>query len=271
MLLAADNILYFQKLILNFYAHHGRTFTWRYVDDPYKVFISEVMLQQTQTSRVIYKYEEFLEKFPHFHSLANASLHDVLAVWSGLGYNRRGKFLHQAAQIIVTDYYGKLPQEQVLLEALPGIGPATASSILAFAFNKPTLFIETNIRSVFIHHFFAQQDKVNDTQIHKLVEQTLDYSNPRRWYYALMDYGVMLKQSGVNPSRKSTHYIKQSKFQGSNRQVRGAILKLLTQQKQVDYGVLHKLEFEEGRINQALQQLVNEQLIVIENEMIKIK
>ena len=138
----------FREFIWNFYALNKRDFAWRNVEDPYKVFISEIMLQQTQTFRVIEKYHEFIESFPKFQDLAQASLRDVLIVWQGLGYNRRGKFLHQSAQQIVTQHNAQLPTDPAILVDLPGIGPATASSLVAFAYNIPTVFIETNIRTV---------------------------------------------------------------------------------------------------------------------------
>lgn len=193
-LLKPDEVTSFQEMIWNFYHLAGRSFPWRNVNDPYRVMISEIMLQQTQTYRVLPKYEQFIHEFSSFHSLAAASLRDVLSVWQGLGYNRRGKLLHEASQIIVTTYGGRLPDDQHVLVTLPGIGPATAASVSSFAFNKPTVFIETNIRSVFIHSFFSNEEKVSDRQIMPLVAQTLDHRNPREWYYALMDYGVMLKK-----------------------------------------------------------------------------
>ena len=147
-------ISHFISTINEYYAQHKRHFAWRDNPDPYQVFVSEVMLQQTQTQRVIEKFAEFIERFPSFQVLADAPLVAVLATWQGLGYNRRGRFLHQAAQKIVTDHGGILPDNTVLLEELPGIGPATAASLAAFAYNRPTVFIETNIRAVYIHFFF---------------------------------------------------------------------------------------------------------------------
>ena len=131
----------FKKTIWEHYASQGRLFEWRNVEDPYKVFISEVMLQQTQTQRVAQKYPLFITLFPDFQSLANASLKDVLSAWQGLGYNRRGMFLHRAAQIIVKEQGGVLCDDPNVLVQLPGIGKATAASIVAFAVNKPTIFI----------------------------------------------------------------------------------------------------------------------------------
>jgi A/G-specific adenine glycosylase len=202
---------------------------WRDCDDPYKVLVSEIMLQQTQVPRVLIKYPEFISQFPTFESLANASLKEVIATWQGMGYNRRAKYLKLIAEQIISEYGGKLPDNPIILDSLPGIGPGTAGSLAVFAYNKPAVFIETNIRRVFIHFFFQDQEDIDDKQIYPLVEQSLSGQDPRQWYYALMDYGVHLKKLHKNPSRRSVHHAKQSKFQGSDRQIRGEILRLLLQ------------------------------------------
>jgi A/G-specific adenine glycosylase len=260
-----DSILFndFKKIVWNYYASNGRLFSWRNVDDPYKVFISEVMLQQTQTFRVAPKYSQWISVFPDFKTLASASLKEVLLQWQGLGYNRRGMYLHRAAQIIVADFDGELPNDPKILVELPGIGPATAASICAFAFNKKTVFIETNIRAVYIHFFFAGKDKVHDNEIFPLVEATVDKENPREWYYALMDYGVMLKKTLVNPSRKSKHHHKQSKFQGSDREIRGMILKILTKSTEAvsEEKIKDMIGKDHVRITKIINQMIEEKLI----------
>ena len=227
--LKASDVQAFRQVIYSHYEEHGRTFPWRKTRNPYYILVSEVMLQQTQVDRVTEKYQQFIKSFPDISALARAPLKKVLKVWQGLGYNRRALALKKIAQIVTKQYNGKIPRTVAELIALPGIGPATASEILAFAFNRPTVFIETNIRSVFIHFFFPDRENVSDSEILPLVEKTLDRSHPRKWYYALMDYGVTLKKNHANPSRKSAHYNKQSPFNGSNRQVRGKILRFLTQ------------------------------------------
>jgi len=186
------------------------------------------MLQQTQVDRVIPKFNVFIEGYPTIHKLAHASLTDVLALWQGLGYNRRAKSLKEAAEIVVRNHQGHLPSSPDALVALPGIGPATAASIAAFAFNAPTIFLETNIRTVFIYHFFPNTASlVPDTTLIPVAEALLDRKNPRKWYSALMDYGTELKKKVGNVSRKSSLYKKQSPFQGSRRQLRGQIVKHL--------------------------------------------
>lgn len=261
--MSSINIQQFQKIIWDHYRAHGRFFDWRHTDDPYKIFISEVMLQQTQTSRVAQKYPIFMQAFPNFWALAHASLKEVLLQWQGLGYNRRGMFLHQSAQKIVSDYNGILPDDPNVLIALPGIGKATAASMIAFAYNKPTVFIETNIRSVFIHFFFATQTEIADSQIMPLIQASLDLENPRDWYYALMDYGVYLKKLVVNPNKKSKHYTKQSKFQGSDRQIRGMILKILSTNAQriSQKEITDMIGKDHVRIEKIIKQLIKEKFI----------
>lgn len=252
----------FKEFIWNFYEQNKRDFAWRHVDNPYFVVVSEIMLQQTQTQRVITKYEEFIAAFPCFESLAAAPLRDVLNVWQGLGYYRRARFLYQLAQIVVHEYGGVLPQNPKILETLPGIGPNTAGSICAFAFNKPVVFIETNIRTVFIDSFFRDQESVSDKELLPLIEASIDHDNPREWYYALMDYGVFLKSRKVNPSRKSAHYSKQSKFEGSDRQIRARIVKLIAEKEKVSHrDILDFINKDITRVEKIIDKLVVEDFI----------
>jgi A/G-specific adenine glycosylase len=217
----------FQKIILKYYRENKRVLPWRNTHDPYRILVSEVMLQQTQVSRVKIKYQSFLKKFPTVQALAKASLADVLKEWQGLGYNRRAIHLKKCAEIIVKEYKGKFPKDIKTLCTLPGIGPATAGDLAAFAWDTRAVVIETNIRSVFIHFFFnqvSQRKKIHDKDILPLIEQTLPKKNIREWYYALFDYGTFLKQTS-NPSRRSAHHLKQSTFIGSYRQKRAAVLR----------------------------------------------
>ncbi len=189
------------------------------------------MLQQTQVDRVAPKYLEFIARFPDFTALARAPLKELLALWSGLGYNRRALALRESARIILASFGGSLPRTAPELRALPGIGRATAASIAAFAFNAPEVFIETNIRAVYLHIFFCDRSGVADDEILPVAEQALDRKNPRRWYNALMDYGAMLKKS-ANPGRKSAHYRIQSPFKGSRRQLRGMVIRALVERRE---------------------------------------
>jgi A/G-specific adenine glycosylase len=225
----SEEIESFRERIQRFHSTHRRDLPWRNTTDPYPVLVSEVMLQQTQVERVREKYLPFLRKFPTVASLARAPVADVLAGWQGLGYNRRALALKKAAAEIVERFGGRIPDEETDLRSLPGIGPYTASAVLAFAFNRPVVMIETNIRRVFIHCFFPDRRGVEDREIRLLVEETLDRENPREWYNALMDYGWYLRTLSENPNRRSRHYARQAPFTGSNRQVRGKILKVLVQ------------------------------------------
>ena len=217
----------FQQLIYDYYQKHGRSFAWRETDNPYHIWISEIMLQQTQTNRVELKYPLFIKRFPSIRELARASFSDVFDLWQGLGYNRRALNMYKTASIVVDTCWGVIPRDETTLKTLPGIGDYTAASIGAFAYNQPTVFVETNIRSVFIHCFFKEKQTVSDKDIYPYVKQTLDKNNPRLWYYALMDYGAMLKKTNKYLNKKSKHYTKQSPFKTSNRRVRGLILKQL--------------------------------------------
>lgn len=205
-----------------------RPMPWRDNTDPYYVLVSELMLQQTQVDRVIPKFNAFIEAFPNASTLAEASLGDVLRLWSGLGYNRRAKYLHSAAQMITRDFEGEFPSEYAEILCLPGVGPGTAGAISVYAFNKPVVFIETNVRTVYFHHFFTDGDKVADSQLVPILERTIDKEHPREFYWALMDYGTWLKKNGAGKITQSRHYKKQSPLEGSIRQVRGQILRELS-------------------------------------------
>ncbi|MEO6513688.1 MAG: A/G-specific adenine glycosylase [Candidatus Saccharimonadales bacterium] len=236
--------------------------------DPYKILVSELMLQQTQVGRVIPKYHEFLAKFPNVRTLAQASLGDVLVVWSGLGYNRRAKFLWQAAQKIQNDFAGTFPNSFEQLVTLPGVGKNTAGAILAYAYNQPIVFIETNIRSVYIHHFFNDQTDISDKAIAEIVELTLPKENAREWYWSLMDYGTHLKQTVGNTARASKGYKKQSAFHGSQRQIRGAVIRCLGQGPKSETALLEQIA--DDRTPQVLDELVNEQMIARQDDQYKL-
>jgi A/G-specific adenine glycosylase len=255
----------FRATVWEYYRNEGRhDLPWRHAEpdgsfDAYKIMVSEIMLQQTQVGRVIPKYHDFILKFPDVYRLSKAPQGEVLKVWSGLGYNRRAKFLHLAAKEIVDRYDAAIPSTNDELVQLPGIGMNTAGAIRAYAFNQPAVFIETNIRSVFIHHFFAQKAAVTDQAILEQVRQTLDWERPREWYWALMDYGMYLKQTVPNPSKRSKHYTKQSQFQGSWRQLRGQILRLLSDHPYSK--ALLEDTLDDKRLPLVLRELLDENLI----------
>jgi A/G-specific adenine glycosylase len=252
----------FQGKIYDYYRLHRRDFPWRRTANPYKIVVSEIMLQQTQVERVHDKYLEFISAFPDFDSLSKASQKDVLALWQGLGYNRRALALKRLAEDVVSKHGGTLPRDVEALSSLPGIGKTTAGEILAFAFNIPAVFIETNIRRVFIHEFFDGEVDVKDREILPLVEATVDRENPREWYWALMDYGSMLKRDVVNPNRRSAHYTKQSPFNGSDRRIRGIVLRtLLKKTYATEKELLREAVIDQSRLMGILGKMAEEGLI----------
>jgi A/G-specific adenine glycosylase len=260
---SASEVRSFRKKVLDHYERQGRDLPWRKRVNPYRVLVSEIMLQQTQVDRVIEKYREFLAAFPDFPALAKSPLPKLLKIWSGMGYNRRALALKVLAQKVVAEHKGKLPSDPEVLVSLPGIGPYTAGAISAFAFNRPVVFLDTNIRRVFIHEFFQDRGSVHDEELRPLIEQTLDRSDPRRWYNALMDYGSMLKQEHGNPNRRSAHYTRQSPFENSNRQVRGAILKALVQGPPLTAArIIGKTELDAERVKKNLETLAQEGFLV---------
>jgi len=223
--LKATEVEAFRKRVWSAYEAHGRfDLPWRHTTDPYSVLVSEVMLQQTQVARVLAKYPAWLDEFPTFDALAAAPLEAVLRVWQGLGYNRRALSLKRAAEVISSEQGGVLHPE-FDLRALPGIGEATAAGVAVFAFNQPAVYLETNVRAVYLHEFFVDREDVRDSELRPLIETTLVRETPREWFYALLDYGYWLKRALPNPSRRSAHHTKQSKFEGSRRQRRSRLLR----------------------------------------------
>ena len=258
-----SDIQSFRRMVYRYYNTHARThLPWRINYDPYHIFISEVMLQQTQVDRVMVKFVEFIEHFSDVKTLAYAPLEDVLAYWKGLGYNRRAISLRNAARIIIESYNGKLPNEPSHLITLPGIGKATAASITAFAFNQPVVFLETNIKTVLIYHFLRNKQRIHDTDLFPIAEKVLDRKNPRTWYAALMDYGTMLKKEVGNLSKRSASYRKQTAFKGSKREIRGNILKHLLADKSLTCVSLSKrLKQNPDTLSILLDNLVAEGMI----------
>ncbi len=251
----------FLGMLWEYYKEHGRhDMLWRVNTEPYWVVVSEIMLQQTQVDRVTPKFEAFVHAFPDWYTLADSPQSEVLRLWQGLGYNRRALNLQRTAQMVMKDCSGQLPQTREKLESLPGIGPATAGAVLAYVFDQPVVFIETNIRRVIIHHFFEDKESISDMQILPVLEKIVSKINieepgsqinfgmtrkgrgqselratsfqPQSFFWAMMDYGTFLKSQVANPNRRSKNYAFQSRFDGSDRQLRGAILKLLLNQRQ---------------------------------------
>ena len=230
-----------------------RDLPWRNIDDAYGVLVSEVMLQQTQVSRVMRYWQRWMDLFPTIDALAAADTALVLEMWQGLGYNRRALALKRACETCSAEYSGRLPLAAEELVKLPGIGPATAGGIVAFAYNQPALYLETNVRSVFLHELFPKCVSVSDKELVPYIVDTCPAKpladqdeeqvwGPRSWYYALLDYGAHLKASGANPSRRSAHHTRQSKFEGSHREKRSFVLKqVLAAPDGIDSEEVHRL------------------------------
>ncbi len=270
MTISDQEITNFQDTVLRYYADHGRhDMPWRLEPSPYYVLVSEIMLQQTQVERVIPKFNEFIAWFPDIPALAAAELSDVLRLWSGLGYNRRAKFLWQAARMVVEQYDGVPPDTREALVTLPGVGQNTAGAILAYAFNQPSLFVETNIRTVFFHHFFIGVTEVHDTEIIDLLNQTLPAHDPRKWYWALMDYGTHLKKTAGGKLGLSKHYKKQSALSGSLREMRGRILRALISGSYTNQELQHTV-LADDRYEPALSALIAENMVVSDGDVIRL-
>ncbi|MDR1429359.1 MAG: A/G-specific adenine glycosylase [Spirochaetaceae bacterium] len=261
----------FRKIIRSNFRKEGRSFPWRENLDPWGILVSEFMLQQTQTERVIPYWKRWMEIWPSPGGLAGAELEAVLREWSGLGYNRRAKYLKAAAEAIQNEFGGVVPRTPEELKRLSGVGNYSAGAIACFAYNYPALFIETNIRTVFIHFFFPERDLVSDGDIFPILEKTLDRKNPRTWYWALMDYGARLKKCTVNPGRKSSAYTRQSPFKGSLRQTRGAVLRALVSQGPLSAGDLYRIAgTEKDGLTAALNGLKADHLVAEEEGIYRI-
>jgi A/G-specific adenine glycosylase len=253
----------FRRIVFGFYDHSARGFPWRDTLDPYRILVSEVMLQQTQTSRVLERYPEFLRKFPTVRALARAPQSEVLAMWQGMGYYRRARNLHKAAIMVCEDHRGVIPDDYSSLRRLPGIGDYTAAAISAFAFNKPVAMIETNIRAVYLYAWYPDQRGITDKELFAHIERTMDKKRPRDWFYALMDFGVALKKARPGIHERSKHHVKQTAFEGSDRQLAARILKAVLaakspiSPKSIDVG----LAVDQARLIKAVERLIRDQLI----------
>ena len=264
---SAREIRKFRRKVWEYWKKNGRhDLPWRKTKDPYRILVSEMMLQQTQVPRVTEKYKEFLKKFPTVRALAKAPLSDVLKVWSGLGYNRRAKYLHDAAKQIVE--VGNI--KEALAGPLPGVGPYTRAAVRVFAYNEPDILIETNIRAVYIHHFYPFRTRrvlngsVSDKELSTLLSKVGAGEDQREWHWALMDYGAYLKRSGVRNNSRSAHYTKQSKFEGSLRQVRGTILRELHSGSKTVLTLYSLIRANKRIAGKALEGLARDGLIVKE-------
>lgn len=222
MIIATKQIHDFQSLIFSWWEKNRRDLPWRKTRDPYRILVSEVMLQQTQVLRVLPKYAEFIKAFPTVDDLANASTAKILKVWKGMGYNRRAVYLKRTAEAVVADYQGKFPDSELLLTKLPGVGTYTARAIMVFAFGKNVAMVDTNIRQIFTHFFFnglPQKEKL----IQELADKLVPVGKSWAWHQALMDYGAIALPRNRPEQRRGTPV----PFRESNRFYRGRIIDVL--------------------------------------------
>lgn len=252
--------------LLDWYRRDHRDFPWRNTTDPYRILVSEVMLQQTQASRVVAHYERFLDLFPSVEELAAARLGDVLRAWSGLGYNNRARRLHETAQRVSTLGW---PRTAADLEALPGLGPYTAAAVASFAFGEPVAAIDTNVRRVLSRWY---GEPLTGAALRRSATTVLPPGAAATWNQALMDLGARV----CRPRRPSCQtcpvagwcsgpetYVappRQARFEGSVRQVRGAILRMLATGPQ-DRDAL-AVSCGSDRVDEALAALQEDGLIV---------
>ncbi|MFC1630252.1 A/G-specific adenine glycosylase [Patescibacteria group bacterium] len=253
----------FQKTILSWQKENRRDFPWRRTKNPYKILVSEFMLQQTQTSRVKPKYQEFLKQFPTVKSLSAASDKKLLKTWEGLGYWRRAIFLRETARIIKKRYKGRFPKSEKDFESMPGIGPYTARALLCFAFQNQQPFLDTNIRRVYLQYFFPKRKRVSDKEILKIAKKAVLKKDPRKWHYALFDFGAVKINKRIN--RKSLHYVKQKPFEGSFRSFRTKALKAVLSKGRIPHKKLEsflKKEVKKAYLpNDVISSLLKDKLI----------
>jgi A/G-specific adenine glycosylase len=260
----------FNRVVREYYQKNGRSLPWRNLPRDtrsrfYQVLVSEMMLQQTQVGRVVPCYIEWLERFPSVEVLASATFDVVLASWQGLGYNRRARYTHEAAQRIAGQ---SLPRSVDELVQFSGIGANTAGAIIVYMYNKPSIFVETNIRTVYLHHFFStREDRVKDQEIAEILGLTMDTQNPREWYWALMDYGAHLKRLGKKNHLSATYH-KQSQFVGSRRELRAKVLRRLLVCPASECEL--QAEFADERLHEVLSGLIDDRLIETDRDTYKI-
>ncbi len=241
-----------QERLLDWYRTNARELPWRRTRDPYRILVSEVMLQQTQVDRVIPKYQEFLRHFPTIDALAAAPTADVIRVWSGLGYNRRAINLQRTAQAVVARHACAMPEDLAALQALPGIGPYTAGAIACFAYEQDVGFLDTNIRRVLHRLFFGPElpdERATMRELRDWATQIVPPGQGYQWNQALMELGAVQCtarkpacltcplavhcraypqiQALLAGHRDGTRRNREERFEGSNRYYRGRVVETL--------------------------------------------
>ncbi len=252
-----EDIHNFHQKIFQFYKKHKRDLPWRKTTDPYKILVSEFMLQQTQVSRVIEYYTTWIKKWPTIQKLANEQYKNVLQAWMGLGYNRRAMYLHNTAKVIVEEFQGDIITAIKQFEKLPGIGLYTSKAVQIFAENADIATVDTNIRRIFINEFKIKET-LSDKELFQIAKRCLPQGRSRDWHNALMDYGAMFltsRKTGIKPKTQ------QSRFKGSDRQIRGKILRMLLTENQTEYQLNQQLRIDAERLSEILNKMLIEKTV----------
>jgi len=255
--ISQEEIQRFQKKVLTFYKKNGRTLPWRKTTDPYKILLSELMLQQTQVTRVTQYYEKWVDRWPTIDALASASKAEVLEEWMGLGYNTRAVNLHKAARIIVTQFHSDVLDAMTHYKEIPGVGRYTSQAVQIFSTNTDRITVDTNIRRIFIKEFNLYET-ISDNDLWLLAEHCLPRGKSRDWHNALMDYGALVltaRKTGIKP--KTT----QTRFTGSDRQIRARVIRILLQSDESLMTLSRALHVDQSRLSRILDKLLSEQII----------
>ena len=261
LIFSPERIQEFQKKVFSFYQKNKRDLPWRKTTDPYKILLSELMLQQTQVNRVILYYEKWIARWPAIDALASASLAEVLQAWMGLGYNTRAINLHKAARKIVTEFDNDVLEAMKQYKEIPGAGRYTSQAVQIFSTNADLVTIDTNIRRIFIKEFHLPEE-VSDKELWRLAEQCLPKGKSRKWHNALMDYGALhltSQKTGIKPKTQ------QSRFEGSDRQIRARILRCLLNDTMSLSELKKTFRIEQKRLRRILDKMVTEKIIVNNN------
>ena len=263
--------------LFSWYRNNKRTFSWRNTNDPWKIFLIEIISQQTQLNRADDYYKKFIKEFPTPESMAKSSLKKVLELWSGLGYNNRAKRLYESSKMLSESSFDSINPN---FEILPGVGPYTKNAILSFAYGDSVLALDTNLERIITRYFGVDDAK---DYLKRYSQSLLKKVNSKDLNQAFMDFGSMVCTS-LSPScdicpletecSKYFSKIKKSyqKFEGSNREIRGKVLKLLLNEDQISKEeLINKLGEEEEKLNKALHGLQKDNLLIIKkNNIIEI-
>jgi len=267
LVFSPERVQEFQKKVFSFYQKNKRDLPWRKTTDPYKILLSELMLQQTQVNRVILYYEKWIARWPAISALASASLAEVLQAWMGLGYNTRAINLHKAARKIVTEFDNDVIEAMKQYKEIPGVGRYTSQAVQIFSTNTDLVTVDTNIRRIFINEFHLPE-KVSDKELWGLAKRCLPKGRSREWHNALMDYGALFltaQKTGIKPKTQ------QSRFEGSDRQLRARIIRILLQNDESLVNISRILNVDSSWLQRILEKLISEEIISKKNNRYYLK